>query len=96
MIKQTSCDFLTSNLQSWTKIVGTLVQNSVFVDIQFPSSPPHLSMLCCCERDEQTASRIMSDYIIDLLEWGVSSVPVLMAKIVGLRQLWPQNGVTVK
>ena len=39
-------------------------------------------MLCCCERDEQTASRIMSDYNIDLGEWGVSSVPALMAKIV--------------
>ena len=39
-------------------------------------------MLCCCERDEQTASRIMSDYSIDLGEWGVSSVPALMAKIV--------------
>ena len=50
-------------LQSWTKIAGTLEHNSVFfLDIQFPSSPPHLSMLCCCERDEQTASRIMSDY----------------------------------
>ena len=41
-------------------------------------------MLCCCERDEQTASRIMADYNIDLGEWGVSSVPALMAKIVGL------------
>ena len=41
-------------------------------------------MLCCCERDEQTSSRIMSDYNIDLGEWGVSSVPALMAKIVGL------------
>ena len=40
-------------------------------------------MLCCCERDEQTASRIMSDYNIDLGEWGVSGVPALMAKIVG-------------
>ena len=40
-------------------------------------------MLCCCERDEQTASRIMSDYNIDLGEWGVSSVPALMAKSVG-------------
>ena len=51
-------------LQSWTKIVGTLEHNSVFffLDIQFLSSPPHLSMLCCCERDEQTASRSMSDY----------------------------------
>ena len=39
-------------------------------------------MLCCCERDEQTASRIVSDYNIDLGEWGVSSVPALMAKIV--------------
>ena len=39
-------------------------------------------MLCCCERDKQTASRIMSDYNIDLGEWGVSSVPALMAKIV--------------
>ena len=39
-------------------------------------------MLCCCERDEQTASRIMSDYNIDLGEWGVSSVPALMAKVV--------------
>ena len=39
-------------------------------------------MLCCCERDEQTATRIMSDYNIDLGEWGVSSVPALMAKIV--------------
>ena len=38
-------------------------------------------MLCCCERDEQTSSRIMSDYNIDLGEWGVSSVPALMAKI---------------
>ena len=38
-------------------------------------------MLCCCERDEQTASRIMSDYNIDLGEWGVPSVPALMAKI---------------
>ena len=38
-------------------------------------------MLCCCERDEQTALRIMSDYNIDLGEWGVSSVPALMAKI---------------
>ena len=37
-------------------------------------------MLCCCERDEQTSSRIMSDYNIDLGEWGVSSVPALMAK----------------
>ena len=70
-------------LQSWTKIVGTLVHNSVFfLDIQFPSSPPHLSMLCCCERDEQTSLRIMSDYNIDLGEWGVSSFPALMAKIV--------------
>ena len=34
-------------------------------------------MLCCCERDEQTASRIMSDHNIDLGEWGVSSVPAL-------------------
>ena len=41
-------------------------------------------MLCCCERDEQTASRIMSDYNTDLGEWGVSSVPSLIAKIVGL------------
>ena len=41
-------------------------------------------MLCCCERDEQTSSRIMSDYNIDLGEWGVSSVPALMAKIVGM------------
>ena len=41
-------------------------------------------MLRCCERDEQTSSRIMSDYNIDLGEWGVSSVPALMAKIVGL------------
>ena len=40
-------------------------------------------MLCCCERDEQTASHIMPDYNIDLGEWGVSSVPALMAKIVG-------------
>ena len=40
-------------------------------------------MLCCCERDEQTASRMMSDYNIDLGEQGVSSVPALMAKIVG-------------
>ena len=40
-------------------------------------------MLCCCERDEQTSSCIMSDYNIDLGEWGVSSVPALMAKIVG-------------
>ena len=39
-------------------------------------------MLRCCERDEQTSSRIMSDYNIDLGEWGVSSVPALMAKIV--------------
>ena len=53
-----------------------------FLDIQFPSSRPHLSMLRCCERDEQTSSRIMSDYNIDLGEWGVSSVPALMAKIV--------------
>ena len=44
-------------------------------------------MLCCCEHDEQTASRILSDYNIDLgEEWGVSSVPSLMAKIVGLHQ----------
>ena len=42
-------------------------------------------MLCCCERDEQTSSRIMSDYNIDLGEWGVSSVPALMAKIVVLK-----------
>ena len=41
-------------------------------------------MLCCWERNEQSASRIMSDYNIDLGEWGVSSVPALMAKIVGL------------
>ena len=41
-------------------------------------------MLCCCERDEQTSSRIMSDYNIDLGEWGVSSVPALMAKIVDM------------
>ena len=40
------------------------------------------SMLCCCERDEQTASRIMSDYNIDLGEWGESRVPALMTKIV--------------
>ena len=39
-------------------------------------------MLCCCERDEQTASGIKSDYNTDLGEWGVSSVPALMAKIV--------------
>ena len=48
-------------LHSWTKIVGTLVHNSGFfplLDIQFPSSPTHLSMLCCCEHAEQTASRI--------------------------------------
>ena len=46
-------------------------------------------MLCCCERDEQTSSRIMSDYNIDLGEWGVSSVPALMAKIVGtLVPIW--------
>ena len=44
-------------------------------------------MLCCCERDEQTSSRIMSDYNIDLGEWGVSSVPALMAKIVGFLSL---------
>ena len=44
-------------------------------------------MLCCCERDEQTASRIMSDYNIDLGEWVVSSVPSLMAKIVDLDEL---------
>ena len=54
----------------------------LLLDIQFPSSPIHLSMLCCCERDEQTASRIMSDYNIDSGKWGVSSVPALMAKIV--------------
>ena len=40
-------------------------------------------MLCCCERNEQTASRITADYNIDLGEWWVSSVPALMAKIVG-------------
>ena len=45
-------------------------------------------MLCCCERDEQTSSRIMSDYNIDLGEWGVSSVPALMAKIVA-RMIFP-------
>ena len=48
-------------------------------------------MLCCCERDEQTSSPIMSDYNIDLGEWGVSSVPALMAKIVGcgyLKREW--------
>ena len=58
-------------------------------------------MLCCCERDEQTSSRIMSDYNIDLGEWGVSSVPALMAKIVGdqrsrwrrLRNGLPQGSV---
>ena len=78
---------LMAKIESWSKIVGTLVHNSVvFLDIQFPSSPPHLSMLCCCERDEQTSSRIMSDYNIDLGEWRVSSVPALMAKIVGIKQ----------
>ena len=43
-------------------------------------------MLYCCERDDQTASRMMCDYIhynIDLGERGVSSVPALMATIVG-------------
>ena len=44
-------------------------------------------MLCCCERNEQTASRIMSDYNIDLGEWVVSSVPSLMAKMVDLDEL---------
>ena len=44
-------------------------------------------MLCCCERAEQTASRIMYDYNIDLGEWGVSSVSSFMAKIVDRR--WP-------
>ena len=46
-------------------------------------------MLCCCERDEQTSSRIMSDYNIDLREWGVSSVPALMAKIVAKKVFRP-------
>ena len=46
-------------------------------------------MLCCCERNEQTSSRIMSDYNIDLGEWGVSSVPALMAKIVVM--FWKQS-----
>ena len=44
-------------------------------------------MLCCCERDEQTAWRIMSDYNIDLGEWGVSHVAALMAKIVAIINL---------
>ena len=38
-------------------------------------------MLCCCERDEQTVSRMMPDYNIDLGERGVSSVPAVMAKL---------------
>ena len=41
--------------------------------IQFPFSPLHLSMLCCCERDEHTASRINHVW---LQHWfrGVESV----------------------
>ena len=42
-------------------------------------------MLCYCEHDEETSSRMMSDYNIDLGERGVSSVPALMAKIVDFR-----------
>ena len=45
-------------------------------------------MLCCCERDEQTASRMMSDYNSDLGERGVSSAQALMAKIVGPSGCW--------
>ena len=48
-------------------------------------------MLCCCEHDEQTASRIMSDYNIDLGEWGVSSVRALMAKIVDCCIMWKKQ-----
>ena len=44
--------------------------------------PPHLSMLCWCERNKQTTARMMSNNNIDLGERGVSSVPALMAKIV--------------
>ena len=43
-------------------------------------------MLCWCEREEQTALHIMSDYNIDLGEWGVSSVPASMAKIVHFKE----------
>ena len=69
-------NFILYLIQSWTKNSwGHLYIIQFFEDIQVPSSPPHLSMLCCCERDEQTSSRIMSDYNIDLGEWGVSSVP---------------------
>ena len=48
-------------------------------------------MLRCCERDEQTSSRIMSDYNIDLGEWGVSSVPALMAKLKVKYLFWSQS-----
>ena len=41
-------------------------------------------MLCSCEQDKQTASRIMSDYNSDLGEQGVSSLPALMVKIVDM------------
>ena len=40
-------------------------------------------MSCCCERDEQTVSHMMSGYNIDLGERGVSNIPALMAKTVG-------------
>ena len=71
-------------LQSWTKIVGTLVHNYFVKYIYLISIfPLPLSMLCCCEREEQTASHMMPYYNIDLGEQGVSSFPALMAKIVG-------------
>ena len=51
-------------------------------------------MLCCCELDEQTASRMMSDYNIDL---GVGLVVLaLLIKIIfltvlihNLKTAWP-------
>ena len=58
-------------LQSWTKIVRTLVHNSLSIIFNFHSPYPHISVLCCCERDEQTTSRMMSDYNIGLGEQGV-------------------------
>ena len=42
-------------------------------------------MLRCCERDERIAWRKLSNYNIDLGERGVSGVPTLMAKIVGMQ-----------
>ena len=73
-------NFIFYLIQSWTKIVGTLVHNSVvFLDSQFPSSPPPPFNLCCCDATSKLHR------VITLQHWfrGVGSVncPRLMAKI---------------